>query len=100
MIVKKKIMCLTTKIKYPRISFWDIKVKKVILIEEGIDNCKSLYKDFKLEKDREYYGLKNGQQYFKHSLENIENLYIFKEMGIRNYGNTHMEGVHSLLPQR
>lgn len=50
MIVKKKIMCLTTKIKYPRISFWDIKVKKVILIEEGIDNCKSPIQRFQIRK--------------------------------------------------
>lgn len=50
MIVEKKIMCLVIKDKYPRISFKDIKVKKVILVEGGIDNYKSPIQRFQIQK--------------------------------------------------
>lgn len=43
-------MCLVIENKYPRISFRDIKVKKVILVEGGNDNYKTPLQRFQIQK--------------------------------------------------
>lgn len=60
MIVKKKIMCLVVENKYPKISFRDIKVKKVILVERGNNNYKSPIQRFQIQKGQKILRPKEG----------------------------------------